>query len=96
MRQFTIKENLASTQEAEQPKKREFIPSTSKSKLNSGYQVAKIDKDTQEVNTLTEPGHLRATKNSKRGLESIGIEDLFLIHSEWFKKARKKKVTFTP
>ena len=90
MRQFTIKENLASTRDAIQPKKREFIPSTSKAKLKSGYQVAKIDKETQEVNTLTEPGHLRATKNSKRGLESIGIEDLFLIHSEWFKKTRKK------
>jgi len=96
MRQFTIKENLASTREDEQPKKREFIPSTSKAKLKSGYQVAKIDKDTQEVNTLTEPGHLRATKNSKRHLESIGIENLFLIHSEWFKKPRKKKVTFNP
>jgi len=90
MRQFTIKENLASTRDAIQPRKREFIPSVSKAKLKSGYQVAKIDKDTQEVNTLTEPGHLRATKNSKRGLESIGIEDLFLIHSEWFKKTRKK------
>ena len=90
MRQFTIKENLASTREDEQPKKREFIPSTSKAKLKSGYQVVKIDPITQEVDTLTFPGHLRSTKNSKRKLESIGVENLFLIHSEWFKKPRKK------
>ena len=90
MRQFTIKENLASTREDEQPKKREFIPSTSKAKLKSGYQVVKIDPITQEVTSLTFPGHLRSTKNSKRKLESIGVENLFLIHSEWFKKPRKK------
>ena len=91
MRQFTNRENIAYTASAvASANKRQYIPSTSKAKLKSGYQVVKIDPITQEVTSLTFPGHLRSTKNSKRKLESIGVENLFLIHSEWFKKPRKK------
>ena len=91
MRRLTNRENIAYIANAvASANKRQYIPSTSKAKLKSGYQVVKIDPITQEVDTLTFPGHLRSTKNSKRKLESIGVENLFLIHSEWFKKPRKK------
>lgn len=91
MRRLTNRENIAYIANAvASANKKQYIPSTSKAKLKSGYQVVKIDPITQEVTSLTFPGHLRSTKNSKRKLESIGVENLFLIHSEWFKKPRKK------
>lgn len=91
MRRFTIKENLASTKELDQPKKREHIPATSKSKLRKGWQVVKSEPGTNENTSLTEPSHLYQAKNSKRRLEGLGIENLAIIHSDWFKKPRKKK-----
>ena len=91
MRRLTNRENIAYIANAvASANKKQYIPSTSKAKLKSGYQVVKIDPITQEVTSLTFPGHVRSTKNSKRKLESIGVENLFLIHSEWFKKPRKK------
>jgi len=91
MRQFTIKENLASTRDAIHPPSREYIPRVSKSKLREGWQVMKTDPETNENTSLTEPSHLYQAKNSKRRLEGLGIENLALIHSDWFKKPRKKK-----
>ena len=91
MRQFRIKESLASTKEASQPKKREHIPGTSKAKLSAGWQVAIVDPETKEKTSLTQPSHLYQAKNSKRRLTAIGIENLSIIHSDWLKKPRKKK-----
>jgi len=91
MRQFTIKENLASTRDAIQAKRREHIPGTSKSKLSSGWQVVMIDPETKEKISLTQPSHAYQAKNSKRRLTAIGIENLFIIHSDWLKKPKKKK-----
>jgi len=91
MRRFTIKENLASTRDAIQPKKREHIPGTSKSKLSSGWQVVKVDPETKEKTSLTQPSHLYQAKNSKRRLAGIGIENLSIVHSDWLKKPKSKK-----
>ncbi len=91
MRRFTIKENLASTRDAIQPKKREHIPGTSKSKLSSGWQVVKVDPETKEKTSLTQPSHLYQAKTSKRRLTAIGIENLSIVHSDWLKKPKSKK-----
>jgi len=91
VRRFRIKAGLASTQEGDQPKKREYVPTTNTAKLKRGWQVMKTDPETDEKTSLTQPSHLYQARNSKRRLEGIGIENLDIIHSDWFKKPKKKK-----
>jgi len=91
VRRFEIKDDLEATKEALQPKSREYIPSTSKSKLSKGWQVVKTDPMTNKKTPLTVPSHLNQAKRSKRGMEGIGIECLSLMHSDELKKAKKKK-----
>ena len=91
MRRFEIKDDLEATKEAIQAKSREYIPSTSKSKLSKGWQVVKTDPTTKKKTPLTVPSHLSQAKRSKRGMEGIGIECLSLMHSDELKKAKKKK-----
>ena len=91
MRRFEIKDDLEATKEAIQAKSREYIPSTSKSKLSKGWQVVKTDPRTNKKTPLTVPSHLSQAKRSKRGMEGIGIECLSLMHSDELKKAKKKK-----
>ena len=91
VRRFEIKDDLEATKEAMQAKSREYIPSTSKSKLSKGWQVGKTDPRTNKKTPLTVPSHLSQAKRSKRGMEGIGIECLSLMHSDELKKAKKKK-----
>ena len=91
MRRLEIKDDLEATKEAVQAKSREYIPSTSKSKLSKGWQVVKTDPRTNKKMPLTVPSHLSQAKRSKRGMEGIGIPDLSIVHSDDLKKAKKKK-----
>jgi hypothetical protein len=102
MRQFTIKENLASTNEIKLPPAREFIPPTSRAKLKEGYQVIMVDPKTDEIRSLTEPNHFKPTENSHRRFARLGTENIYILHSRCFKDTSRRKRTqdiknnFTP